>query len=410
MDGDAKRGIAAYTKTKSLESEALDWLSEVAASDTDENLNNESSARTNEKQPAKTNFVEPFKIPAFAKIPRKNRSNRKKSTDSKFTRVAKFLILIGSDQAANVLANLGEDQVEQISKEIALVRGIDADEASDILGEFEDLLSGGYNYAGAAQGGEDEARRLLYAAFGPEKGEVYFRRSIPAADETTFSFLEDFSGEQVATLLHDESPSIAALILSRISPALSAGVLKFSADEWRKETIRRIGRLGRVSPEVLGKVAESLREKARRIGSSETTNMDGMGALAAILKHADISFGDKILGELSETDADLSSGIKERLFTLADVVKAENRPIQEKMHNMSIKDIAILLKGRPEDFKEKLLSNMSSNRRAEVMAETSLIGPITKKDSEAAIKGFMEWFRAAREDGTILIEEDDLVM
>jgi flagellar motor switch protein FliG len=138
--------------------------------------------------------------------------------------------------------------------------------------------------------------------------------------------------------------------------------------------------------------------------------MDGMGALAAILKHADISFGDKILGELSETDADLSADIKERLFTLADVVKAENRPIQEKMHSMSIKDIAILLKGRPEDFKEKLLSNMSSNRRAEVMAETSLIGPITKKDSEAAIKSFMEWFRAAREDGTILIEEDDLVM
>jgi hypothetical protein len=39
--------------------------------------------------------------------------------ESKYRRVAKFLILIGSEQASEILAELDPDQVEKISKESA---------------------------------------------------------------------------------------------------------------------------------------------------------------------------------------------------------------------------------------------------------------------------------------------------
>jgi flagellar motor switch protein FliG len=88
------------------------------------------------------------------------------------------------------------------------------------------------------------------------------------------------------------------------------------------------------------------------------------------------------------------------------VVNAADKPIQLKLQNMSAKDIATLIKGRPEAFAEKLYRNMSSHRRDEVREESDFMGPITKKDSEAAMRAFMEWFRAAREKGEIILGDD----
>jgi flagellar motor switch protein FliG len=325
--------------------------------------------------------------------------------------------------ARNILRILARDYGigagDLLSAEIAAVRGIPSDEAAAVLDEFASLLSGAYDYGGAGQGGVNEARRLLYAAFGPEKGEALLRRSVPASNENglgrdsrIFSFLEDFSGEQIAMLLRDESAATGALILSRLKPETAASVLRSSQESWRQEAVRRIGRLGRVSPEVLEQVASGLREKAHRSSiywqtdADATNEPDGKSTLAAILKHTDISFGEKILGQLAESDADLSSDIKEKLYTLDDVVNAEDKPIQLKLQNMNAKDIAILIKGRPEAFAEKILGNMSAHRRSEVREESDFAGPITKKDSEAAMRAFMEWFRGAREKGEIILGDD----
>ncbi|MDR3355755.1 MAG: flagellar motor switch protein FliG [Spirochaetaceae bacterium] len=352
------------------------------------------------------------KAGAFAKIPARQAPGGPDgdggSRESKARKVAKFLILIGPDQAAKVLANLDEDQVESISREIADIRGITKEEASEIFAEFQGLLSSSLSSGGAA-GGLEEARRLLYAAFGPEKGEAFLRRSVPDVKETSFSFLEDFSGEQVAMLLRDELPATGAVILSRISASLAAKALACAEPAWRLETVRRIGRLGKISPEALEKTASVLREKARSISGLVTSDVDGMGALAAILKHSAVSFGDRILNELSDEDPDLSSKLKERLYTLDDVVKAENKPIQQKLREMDIRDIAVLVKGREGAFTEKILSNISTRRRAEVEDELRFMGLISKKDSDAAIKSFMDWFRNERESGQILMLGDELV-
>ncbi|MDR2343803.1 MAG: flagellar motor switch protein FliG [Spirochaetaceae bacterium] len=352
------------------------------------------------------------KAEAFAKVPYRQIPDKTVEDagrqESKSRKVAKFLILIGPEQAAKVLKNLDEDQVESISREIAGIRGITKEEAAEIFAEFQGLLSSSLSCGGSA-GGVEEARRLLYAAFGPEKGEVFLRRSVPDVKDVSFSFLEDFSGEQLALLLRDELPSTGAAILSRIPPGLAAKALTCSEPGWRLETVRRIGRLGKISPEALEKTAAALREKARNIGGVVTSDVDGMGALAAILKHSAVSFGDRILSELSDEDPDLSGRLKERLYTLDDVVKAENKPIEKKLREMDVHDIAVLVKGRDEAFTEKILSNVSARRRAEVQDEISFMGPIPKKDADAAIKNFMDWFRNERESGQILMLGDELV-
>jgi flagellar motor switch protein FliG len=352
------------------------------------------------------------KAEAFAKIPHSSFLGSQSqsiefSKDSRPRKVAKFLILIGPDQAAKVLANLDEEQVELISREIASIKGISKEDAAEVFAEFQGLLSS-LPYDGAS-GGLAEARRLLYAAFGPERGEAFLRRSVPDARETFFSFLENFSGEQIAMLLRDELPAAGAMILSRINPKLAAQTLACAEVDWRIETVRRIGRLGKISPDALERTAAALREKARKIGNAATSDIDGVGALAAILKHSAVSFGDKILNDLYDEDPNLSVELKERLYTLDDVIKADDKPIQQKLHAMSAQDIARLVKGQKDMFAEKILSNISPRRRAEIQDELSFMGPLSKRDSDAAIKAFMDWFRNERESGQIIMIDDELV-
>jgi flagellar motor switch protein FliG len=356
------------------------------------------------RQPIKDGFL---KIPRVVKT---GANDEAASKDSKYRRVAKFLILIGAEQAASILTNLEPEQVELISREIASIRGIQSDEAAEILAEFQSLLEGSFPGQGRTAGGLDEARRLLYAAFGPEKGEAFLKNAAPAARETSFSFLDDLPGEQIAILLRDESPATGAMILSRIAPKSAAAALSCADREWRLEVARRISRLGQVSPEVLERTVEALREKARRLsGSAGTSTVDGLGALASILKQSDVSFGDTILSELSKEDPELGRELKDRLYTLDDVIKADNKPLRIKLHAMSAKEIALLIKGRSEVFAEKILANISSNRKIEVREELDFMGPVTKKDSDAALKIFMNWFREGREEGSILMLGDDIV-
>jgi flagellar motor switch protein FliG len=122
-----------------------------------------------------------------------------------------------------------------------------------------------------------------------------------------------------------------------------------------------------------------------------------------------VSFGDKILSELSGEDPDLSKRLKERLYTVDDVVKAEDKPIEKKLREMSVHDIALLVKGRGEAFTEKIFANISERRRAEVRDEISFTGVVSKRDSDAAIRTFMDWFRKERESGQILMIGDELV-
>jgi flagellar motor switch protein FliG len=333
--------------------------------------------------------------------------------DSKYRRVARFLILIGSEEAARILAALEPDQVERISGEIASIRGITTGEAERVFAEFRALLPAAAAYRGTSTGGLETARRLLYAAFGPEKGETLLARAVPGSRKNPFDFLENLSGEEAFLLLREESPGAAAMVLSRLSPGLSAACLaKFPPAE-KFEIARRIARMGRTPPEALEGAAAALREKARRLadaGGKTAPSPDGKKVLASILKHADYSFGDRILEELEEKDPDLGRDLKDRLFTLEDVVKVEDRALQEKLRTMADRDLVLLLKGRSPEFTEKILSNVSANRRNLLREEAELIGPVPKKEIEAPVRDFMAWFRLGRETGHILLLDDEDVI
>jgi len=331
---------------------------------------------------------------------------------SKFKRAAQFMVLIGSEEASKILPRLDPDQVEAISKEIVNIKSISPEEAEAVLEEFRSLLSPSYGYSGSSAGGVDEARKLLYAAFGPEKGEAMLVSAVPEVKENPFDFLSDFSGEQLAMLFRNESPAACAMVFSRLPPKLTAAALAHTNTERKLEIVKRIAHLRDTSPEVIERTAAALKEKARHFGRSDAGlgEIDGKGVLAAILKQSDLSFGGRLLEELEENDPSLSREMKDRLYTLEDVALASDRPIQEKLRSMEDREIALLLRGRSEAFTQKILWNISSTRTERIKEESEIMGPVPKIEVEAAAREFLAWFRLNREEGRIVMLKDEDVI
>jgi flagellar motor switch protein FliG len=348
-------------------------------------------------------------------MPRPSESGRqgflKTPGDSKERRVAKFLILIGSEQASQILSRLDAEQVEEISKEITTIKSIDAEEGQAVLEEFRSLLSSPFSLQGVVSGGIEAARRLLYTAYGPDKGEALLVRAVPEVKENPLDFLSDFSGDQLALLFKEESPLAAALVFSRLPPKLSAAAIANFTGDKKLQIVRCIAKQTAVPPEVIQQVAGALREKARHISSTDDKEFDGMSALAAILKSSDASFGDQIIGELEADDPALGKDLKDRIYTMDDIIFAQDLPIQKKLAAMENRDIVLLMKGRSGPFREKLLSNLSQGRRSEVLEEEEIMGPVPKKEAAEASAAFLSWFRKSREEGKIvMLSDEDLVL
>ena len=331
------------------------------------------------------------------------------TTESKTRRVAKFLILIGSERASKILGELDSKQVEDISKEIASIKGVDKEEAESIIAEFQSLLSGSYKFLGPSFGGVETARRMLHAALGDEKGEALLQKTLLGLPQNIFGFLEEFTPEQIVFLLKDESPITSALVLARLSPEVSAKTLAKFPPALKPEILMKIAHQSEVMPEVLEQVAGAMRERARHLGSSgkDDIEIDGMQALTAILKQGDYTFGDQIIKELETDSPDISKKLKDKLYTLDDVLEAFDKPLAEKLGTMTEQDIAILLKGRSPEFCEKLLSNVSSRRRVLIREEGDMIGPISKHESVQAASDFLAWFRQARANGELALKSDE---
>jgi flagellar motor switch protein FliG len=330
--------------------------------------------------------------------------------ESKYRRAAKFMVLIGSDEASKILSRLDSAQVDAISREVVNIRSIGPFEAESILEEFKALLSSGYGYSGSSSGGIDEARRMLYAAFGPDKGEAMLLKAVPEAVENPFDFLNDFSGAELAILFAGESPAVSAMVLSRLPAQLAAGVLREIDGDRKLEIVKRIARLNDTPPDIIDRVAAALKDKARHFSRGESGEAafaggetDGRQVLAAILRHSGEALGGRLLDELEEGDPALGRQMKERLYTLEDVCNAADRPIMEKLRTMEDRDIVYLVRGREKVFVQKILGNLSAMRRKRVLEESDIMGPVPKIEVEAAAREFLSWFMASRKEGHILM-------
>ncbi len=325
-----------------------------------------------------------------------------KGKENVYRRVAKFLILIGVDSAAEVLKHLSQEETEKIIPEITAVRKIEPEEATSILEEFNSVLE-----RVKEGGGTHTAQLILEKAFGKQRSQDLMNRLNIQEEEKPFSYLAEKQPEQILQLLKDEANNTRAVVFSYLPPKKAADCINKLSDKDKKEVILNLAQTKKVMPDIIKRLDKVIHEKSLAQIDVKTNSIDGKSVLAEILKKMDFKAEQDILATLKNDDPALGDELQEKLFTVDDVLNSDDKFIQNYLRELTDTEIAYLVADKDSAFRDKIFNNMSSGRSLSVSQEEEIRKPMLKKDCNEITQKFYSHLRHAWERGELRIKGRD---
>ena len=332
---------------------------------------------------------------SLGKSPLKEKSLRK---------VAKFLILLGKEEAAKVIRHLSEEEVEDITREIATVKTIDPVEAEKILQDFGYMAAKG---TGNVAGGPGMARSILEKALGVDKAQAILKKSAPDQAAVPFAFLDDLEPEIILILLKEESIPVLSIVLPHLKPQKAAVIMKILPLDMQMNLVRRLAKLERVSKEILESIEAKLRDKVRALGTpQETEKVNGRQQLSEILKH--MGFESKaILDAVAQVDPQGAEQIRSTLFGPETLGKIRGMDLEKWLRDFEDGELASILLSLDPLPAQKIRAQISSRRLLMVEQEILILQPLTKKEIQRVLKEFFEKLRTGIEAGDLRLEDGE---
>ncbi|NMB08851.1 MAG: flagellar motor switch protein FliG [Tissierellia bacterium] len=314
-------------------------------------------------------------------------------------KAAILLISLGPENSAEIFKHLSEEEIEELTLQIANMRMVSSNEKKEVIEDFYQLaLAQEY----ISEGGINYARDILERAVGPNKAVDIISRLTSSLHVRPFEFIRKADPNQLLNYIQNEHPQTIALILSYLNPGQAAQILANLPPEKQGEVTRRIAIMDRTSPEVVKEIEKVLESKFSSMLSQDFTTTGGIQTTVDILNAVDRGTEKFIMEELDIRDAELSEEIRRRMFVFEDIVSLDNRSIQRIIREIDNSQWAIALKGASEEVKEVIFANMSKRLVEMIKEDIEFMGPVRIRDIEEAQQNIVNIIRKLEEDGEII--------
>lgn len=318
-------------------------------------------------------------------------------------KAAILLVMLGEEASSTILRGLDEDEVQEISREIARVSSLTSEEAEGVLEEFYQMAVA-HDYV--VKGGIDYARKVLVNAFGPDQAKKMLDRLLKTLGNETLSFdaLRKTDPQQLAKFIHSEHPQTIALILSHLNPSQAAGLLFSLPVELRADVALRMASLDEISPEIISKIAAVIGTKLKALGELSREAYGGVHAVAEMFNRLDSNTSKEILETIEQTNPTLVETIRHLMFVFEDLLLLDVNAVKEVLAKVDRKILTIALKGTSEQMKNHMMQAMSQ-RGAEMLREDmDALGPIKIKEVEGAQQQIIAVVRQLETEGVISLK------
>lgn len=318
------------------------------------------------------------------------------------SKAAAVLIALGSDGASEVYKYLREDEVEEISFQIAKIDKLSSEELQEIMNEFYELC---ITQKVITEGGEGYAKDVLEKAFGYQKASALIDRIIKSGKTRAFEFLRKVDYKNLLMIIQNEHPQTIALILSYTNAEMASQIIAELPREIQVEVFQRISDLDRASPEMISIIEEILSKKLEEVRSVDLMEYGGVTYLADIMNHVDRRTEKFIFSELNETNPELADEIKKHMFVFEDIIYLDNMEIQSFIRECDVKDLTIALKAASEEIANAIFSNMSQRQQETIKTDMQYLHNVRMRDVEEAQQRIVATIRKLEESGDIVISK-----
>ena len=328
------------------------------------------------------------------------RSTNSKSELSGKGKAAMLLISLGPEKSAAIFKHLKEEEIEQLTLEIANIRVVSPEDKEKILEEFYQIcLAQDY----ITEGGINYAKEILEKALGTQRALEVINKLTVSLQVKPFEFVRKADPSQLLNFIQKEHPQTIALILAYLKPQQASIILSALPQDKQADVAKRIATLDRTSPEVIKEVERILEKNLSSLVTEDFTAAGGVQSIVDILNSVDRGTEKYIMETLDIEDTNLAEDIRKRMFVFEDVLTLDNRSIQRFLRDVENNQLAIALKGTTEEVQKIIYSNMSKRLAEMIKEDIEFMGPVRLKDVEESQQKIVNIIRKLEDAGEIVI-------
>ena len=291
-------------------------------------------------------------------------------------KAAILVVSLGPEIAANIYRFLREEDIEQLTLEIANLAKVSTEQKNDILEEFYQMLVA-QNYI--TEGGIEYAKEVLEKALGTQKAVEIINRLTSSLQVRPFDFIRKADPSQLLNFLQNENSQTIALIMTYMTPQQSASLLSSLPPEKQVDIARRVATMDRTSPDIILEVEKVLERQMATVVTEDYTSVGGIQAVVNILNNVDRGTEKNIIEALEVDNPELAEEIRRRMFVFEDILTLDNRSIQRTLREVDNQDLTLALKGASEEVKKRIFDNMSKRQSEMIKEDMEYMGPKIKR-------------------------------
>ena len=318
-------------------------------------------------------------------------------------KAAVLLVAVGEELAKEIMRVLPEADVQQLTEELADLRGITPEMSAGILEEFWGLLDTQHF---TTHGGLDYASRLLKEAFGTARADdllMLVRRSQEEA-HGNLAKLQRTDPQQLGKLLDSEHPQTIALVLAHLDPKRASMVLDSLSEDHKVLSIQRLAEMRQFSPEMAQKVAHILHRRLESVGDTGRKSYSGFKAVADLLNRLNAEESKKILETIEDGQPELALAIRNLMFTFEDLVTVPPLTIREIVSGVDKRQLALALRGAKEELRAQIYKAMSSRAVEMLKEDMEVLGPVRAREVAQAQQEILNLARRLEAEGRVVLK------
>ena len=322
-------------------------------------------------------------------------------------KAAAVIIALGAEKASLVYKYMEDEEVEQLTLEVARLGVLSTQQTEDVLNEFYQLC---LTNKAVTEGGLEYARAVLEKAYGEQAAAELLGKVTKSLKNREFAFMDKADVKSLFYALRGERPQTIALVLSYVDADKAAGVVAQLEEKKQIQVVESIAKLDSVSPAAIKIVEAEMHNRFSNIMTDTNIKVGGIDYVADVMNNLDRTSEKNIFDGLS--DPDLADEIRKRMFVFEDIITMDDRSVQRFVRDCDPRDLVLALKAANTEVANKLFANMSSRMAQSIKDDLEITSNVRMKDVEEAQQRIVGIIRGLEEKGEIIIlkgGKDDII-
>ena len=316
-------------------------------------------------------------------------------------KAAMLLLSFGEEISAEIFKHMTEFEIKRIGSAMSRLGRLEQDVIDEVMLEFYQILQQNRKYF---YGGSEYTAKVIGHAFkGGEADELI--EQLALGSTANLDSLELIDPRTLANFIRNEHPQTIALILAHLDPMKCGETIRILPESLHTEILIRIANLDSVAPEIIDEVDEVLRNEIQAMGNLSSSKIGGVEPIAEMLNLLDKATEEQILDNLEERDPDLAEQIRQLMFVFDDLIKIDDRGIQELIKNIKNEQWMVALKTASEGVADLVFRNMSDRAATMLREDMEAMSAVKLSEVEQAQFEILQACKKLEEEGKLVIAQ-----